>query len=1538
MSNPQRRKRNYVVRPDGKPINVPPNRGQLFICENGCCCGHTARGFAPVPHDLYYNEWTRRKHRNRVHLNHAGCLGPCAVANVTMLIFDGRPIWFHSVNSENLILSIFDYIDAMLEADRYLPPPPALAQHVFNGFSWDGPEQHNAEQPASPTASTAADESAILALGQSHLLFLTHADTDLLTLSQAAATLAPDFPPVRGFNLNTLPTPAHVDEFIRTELNEVQVVVLRSLGGRQGFGHGFDQLVQTLKQHGKDLICVPGTEGLDPELTAHSTVPVPVIHDVYRYLHFGGVDNMRHLLHFLVDHLLAGGWGYEQPLEQPRHGIYQPQDKKEQRSRGAEETKPGGRNSAPLPPQHISTHQSSEQWLATYKPTQPTIGILFYRSHWLSGNTDFIDALIGEIEVSGGNALPIFTTSLKETIELQNKSPQQPIPVAFQYLYNDKHQLIPDALISTISFAMGGINPDGPTTAGWNVSALESLNIPFLQAISSGMNYEEWQLSQRGLRPLDVAMNVALPEFDGRLITVPISFKGTEKVETCHDCGPICTCSDQQTLPTTPQAPRYIPLPDRVRAVVKLAMRHTVLRHKPNAEKRIVFILTNSPGKADRIGNAVGLDAPASLMRLFEQMQSEGYLIENLPDDSDTLLHQLIDRCSYDETILTEQQLALAAAKVPVDSYQSWFKQLTSSQQQRMTERWFAPPGEAYIHLDQQGQQQHIALAGLDLGHAFLALQPPRGYNMDPDAIYHTPDLPPTHNYYALYKWLATPQGKGGWGADAVVHMGKHGTLEWLPGKGIGLSQDCYPDAFLADLPLIYPFIINNPGEGAQAKRRAHAAIIDHMIPPMTSADVYGELATLTQLVDEYYQVEQMDPTKLPLVQQQIWDLMQQTNLDKDIAEMLRVVDHGDHSHEWDGSYTDDGTPLTLAEMNATDFAHLLEDMDGYLCELGSLQIRDGLHILGYIPQNEQLCHLLRALTRIPNANIPSLRAEVASCLAFDLDELLANRGQKLKNDDWRPKTLQQQWPTRSYHTHADIITLIDDLCLQLLQHLEQNNFDPTHITPTITHILPPSLTPHSSPTPQPPITSAPLHPSPPAPITSTLTFVCTTLVPLIRRNNEEIDNIINALNGGYVPAGPAGAPTRGMAHILPTGRNFYAVDPQAIPSQAAWQIGQQLAAELIKRYQTEENQFPESVGLSIWGTSAMRTHGDDIAQCLALLGVRPVWQAENRRVKNVEVIPLETLGRPRVDVLMRISGFFRDAFPHLLELLDLAVQKVVHLDEPNEQNFVRKHFLQEMSHQITAGRTDDEAQRRAAYRIFGSKPGAYGAGILPLINEQNWQNEADFAEAYVNWGGFAYGKNIYGHDARDEFKSGLSGVQIAVKNQDNREHDIFDSDDYLQYHGGMIATIRSLNGRNPKSYFGDNSNPERAEVRTLQQEAHRVFRSRVVNPKWIEGIQRHGYKGALELAATVDYLFGYDATAQVVDDWMYEQTAQTYAMDPQMQAFLEQSNPWALQSITERLLEAAQRGMWAEPDADTLEQLRAIYLHIDGELEGRED
>ena len=453
-----------------------------------------------------------------------------------------------------------------------------------------------------------------------------------------------------------------------------------------------------------------------------------------------------------------------------------------------------------------------------------------------------------------------------------------------------------------------------------------------------------------------------------------------------------------------------------------------------------------------------------------------------------------------------------------------------------------------------------------------------------------------------------------------------------------------------------------------------------------------------------------------------------------------------------------------------------------------------------------------------------------------------------------------------------------------------------------------------------------------------TLRFACEVIVPRLERTPDEIANMLRALQGEYVPAGPSGAPTRGLAHVLPTGRNFYSVDPKTLPSPIAYQVGTDLARALLDKYLAEEGSYPESVGIVVWGTSAMRTHGDDIGEVLALLGVRPVWQTESRRVTGVEVIPLAELGHPRIDVTLRISGFFRDAFPNLVHLVDTAIRTVADLDEPLDQNFVRKHYLADCTTYAAAGMAAPDAQARSLYRVFGSKPGTYGAGILPLLDERNWRSDQDLAAVYVAWGGYAYTQETYGAEAASECKTRFAQMAIAVKNQDNREHDIFDSDDYMQYHGGMVATVRALTGQNPKAYFGDSSDPGRSRVRELADEARRVFRTRVVNPKWVQSMQRHGYKGAFEMAATVDYLFGYDATAHVVEDWMYTQLTDQYVLDPQVQQFFQEKNPWALRNIIERLMEAVQRGLWEQPDEVQLAQMRQVYLQLEGELEDRMD
>ena len=591
---------------------------------------------------------------------------------------------------------------------------------------------------------------------------------------------------------------------------------------------------------------------------------------------------------------------------------------------------------------------------------------------------------------------------------------------------------------------------------------------------------------------------------------------------------------------------------------------------------------------------------------------------------------------------------------------------------------------------------------------------------------------------------------------------------------------------------------------------------------------------------------------------------------------------------------------------------------------------------------------LLASLTRLDTGGLPGIRRAMAEALGLDYAALLAEPGRPLNSPPPAPlsnghhqetlagpeistpatpagtdngETPAAAGPPRTY---GDLVERLEQLGRRAYASLQAGGFRREDVLDVVRA----SLGQADAPTEQ------------------VLRYVTDTLHPALQRTTDEIGNLLRGLDGRFVPAGPSGAPTRGMSNILPTGRNFYSVDPKTIPSPVAWEMGTALADALLQVYLEEEGAYPEMVGLVIWGTSAMRTHGDDLAQALSLLGVRPVWQPESRRITGLEIIPLSELGRPRIDVTVRISGFFRDAFPNLIELLDAAVALAAAQDEPPEQNMLVKHLLEDRggaspddsgSDADSAG-PESAAGRGELFRIFGSKPGTYGAGILPALDERNWETVQDLAEVYTAWGGYAYTRQDFGVPARAEFRRRFGQIVVAAKNQDNREHDIFDSDDYMQYHGGMIATVRALTGRSPQQFFGDSSDPSRARVRKLQDEARRVFRTRVVNPKWIDSMKRHGYKGAFELSATVDYMFGYDATAQVIEDWMYENLTEAYVLDAATQAFFRQSNPWALRDIVERLLEAIQRGLWENPPPEMRQKLQEMLLEMEADLEARQE
>jgi cobaltochelatase CobN len=1106
------------------------------------------------------------------------------------------------------------------------------------------------------------------------LRLLTTADTEILAAAHALDQLGEDFPEVRCANPGAL-------EDIAAFVDGARVVVVRLLGGRRAWPEGLNEL--RARCEGIPLILLGGEAEPDAELTELSTAPAGAVAQAFEYLRHGGVDNTRELLNFLADTFALTGFGFEDPQPLADVGFY------------------------PSNPE---------------RDGRPRVGIVFYRSHFATGNTAFIDALAAAIESAGGQPVPVWTYSLR------GDSPALPL------LDGEI-----DALITTV-LASGGSHAGDE----WHAEALEALDVPVIQALCATTSRARWAESDGGLTPLDAAMQVAIPEFDGRIIGVPISFK--------------------EPIADAPfEALHYAPDHERCARLAKLAVNHARLRTLDRSEQRTAIVLSSFPTKHARIGNAVGLDTPASAMVLLEALKAAGHRVEHDFADGDELIHALIATGGHDQDFLTDHQLAQATARLPVAEYTEWFESLPTELTQPILDTWGPPPGEHYT------DGEDFVIAVLELGNVFLAIQPPRGYGENPVAIYHDPALAPAHHYLATYRWLTQR-------VDAIVHLGKHGTLEWLPGKALGLSEACAPDACLAEIPLFYPFVVNDPGEGMQAKRRAHAVVIDHLVPPMMRAETYDELARLEQLLDDYARAEALDPAKLPTLAHRIWTLLHEAELHRDL--------------EIEGE-----------QPALDDFGDLIEHVDGYLCEIKDLQVRDGLHVLGVPPQGEQLEGLVNAILRLS----PDARDEAT-------EKILAS--------------------------------------------------------------------------------------------------------------TREIDALLGGLHGHHVVAGPSGSPTRGRLDVLPTGRNMYSVDPRALPSDLAYETGTKLAEALLA-----DGEIPETVGIVVWGTAAMRTSGDDAGEILALLGVRPRWHEETRRIIGLDVIPLEELGRPRIDVTVRISGFFRDAFPHLVDVLDDAVTLVAGLDEPVEMNFVRKHVLADV--EALAG-----DWKAATARIFGGRPGTYGTGILQLVDVKNWRDDADLAEVYEAWGGHAYGRGRGGAEARSAMRRQFARIDVAVKNIDTREHDLLDSSDYFAEHGGMIAYVRHLAGADPRAVIGDSSNPAEPASRSLAEEARRVFRSRVANPRWIGSMMRHGYKGAFELSATVDYLFGYDATTGVVDDWMYEQVTDKYVGAEEVRDFLTRSNPWALRAIAERLLEAADRGLWAAPSPESLDRLRDAYLDVEGDLE----
>jgi cobaltochelatase CobN len=1228
---------------------------------------------------------------------------------------------------------------------------------------------------------TISDGDEAIDLGQSpgDILFLSAADTELSAIASAYRA-APLGRTLRAASLLSLKHPMSVDTYVARTARHARLIIVRALGGASYFQYVLEALHATAITYRTAIAVLPGYDKADPALDAYSTVPAEDRAAMLAYFNEGGAENMERFLGY-AGSLIDGGERPPAATPLVRAGIW---------------SRDGGVIDAGT-------------FAADVDPARPMVALCFYRALVQSGETRPVEALVSALEDEGMQVLPLFVASLKDAVSVATV---QAVLARFT----------PDVVLNATSFA---VSAPGKAHKG---TVLDAGGAPVLQVIFSASTQGVWEASAQGLMARDLAMNVALPEVDGRILSRAVSFKAAAVYDEALETNIVGSA----------------PLPDRVAFVAKLAANWARLHHTPPAARNVAIVLANYPNRDGRLGNGVGLDTPAGTVEVLRAMAAAGYCVADLPADGDALIRHLMDGPTNAARDGREIREVLSFR-----DYKAFFSTLPVQIQDEVTARWGAPQDDPYADGDR------FALPLARFGGVLIGIQPARGYNIDPKETYHAPDLVPPHGYLAFYAFLRQT-----FQAHAVIHMGKHGNLEWLPGKALALSERCYPEAVFGALPHLYPFIVNDPGEGTQAKRRTAAVIIDHLTPPLTRAETYGPLRDLEGLVDEYYDAAGGDPRRLALLSRQILHLVRDIGLDADAG---------------------------IGESDGEDTA--LEKLDAYLCDLKEMQIRDGLHIFGVSPEGRLLTDLTLALARVPRGTGEGGDASLQRAIALDCGLVNGAAGKAFDPLDCAPATA---W---TGHRPAVLAEVTSDPWRSEGDTVERIELLATRL-----------------------VSGEASCPADWAATSTVLNEVETRLKPsLVACGPAEIAAILTGLDGRFVAPGPSGAPTRGRPDVLPTGRNFYSVDSRAVPTPAAYELGKASADLLIRRYLQDHGDWPNALGITAWGTSNMRTGGDDIAQALALIGAKPLWDPMSRRVTGYEIVPPALLGRPRVDVTLRVSGFFRDAFPEQIALFDSAVRAIGALDEDDDENAIAARIRRETAELRQTGLSAAAAERQASYRVFGAKPGAYGAGLQALMDEKGGADRAELADAYLTWGGYAYGAHAEGLAGRDLLEKRLETVQAVVQNQDNREHDLLDSDDYYQFEGGMSAAIEHLSGTRPMIYHNDHSRPEKPVIRSLEEEIGRVVRGRAVNPKWIAGMMRHGYKGAFEMAATVDYLFAFAATTGAVRSHHFEAIYQAYVLDEAVCAFLEDANMPAFRDLTARLADAIDRGYW-EPRSNS--------------------
>jgi cobaltochelatase CobN len=1121
----------------------------------------------------------------------------------------------------------------------------------------------------------------------------------------------------------------------------------------------------------------------------------------------GGDDNLRSILYWTCKNIAKCDAEVPAPIKQRAEGLYR---------KGA--------------PEDIGL----EDYIKDFCDEKPTVGVMFHHTTYSKGKIDPIDDLICLLEKQGCDVIAFYFNSYPDPI-LGSLGVKKCVEKYFM----PKGKKIVDSVILTTGFSQINLSDPLAYSEGRTIeNFFLKLGVPLIQAPSVSRSEKKWRDDITGLNASELSTGVIWPEFDGQIISVPSSF--TESLGNGRY--------------------RSTSVPDRTERVATLAKGWAELSRKPASKRRIAILFHMYPPSNDHLGGAAGLDTFASVCNCLQHMNAEGYRIDRVPDDGKEILDELLAGITTDLRWTPESEWAERAADlIDKKDYDKWWAGLTDKAREGIIHGWGDPIGTV---MNCDGR---ILVPGVYNGNIFIGIQPNRGQHEQAERLYHDPFIVMPHAYLAYYRWL-----KYVFKADCIVHVGTHGTIEWLPGKGNALSSDCYPDAVLDTMPNVYPYIVDDPGEGIQCKRRTNSVLIGHMCPVMTRADGYDDIALLDGKLQELMNVTTTDQEgQINVLKEDIKEIVDRMELYKEV-----------------------GLPEGCTSDDILEKAPEIYD---YISDLKDALIKDGLHILGQVPKGDLMTEMLYSLSRLKNGEIPSVRASIASAWGLDMDVLLDNPSEKGKDG-----ILNGVWISKVDEAFTGLLSEMKDVSCEEDRSME--------ITKKIVGKMTDDLK-------------------------DSIGYICRHTYPAICKMTDEIDNYMLGIGGKYVPTGPSGCPTRGSAHLLPTGTNFYSIDPDAIPTRASWKIGKQMADDMIDKYVKDNGKYPESLGIIVWATDVMSTQGDDVAYILHLMGVRPVYGSVGGKVVGIEVVPIEELGRPRIDVLSRISGLFRDSFPNLVDMIHHAAEIIADLDETADENFLKKHLKDDIQKYISEGMSKEDAKDHALIRVFGDPPLQFGTGVEVLIQSSKWDTLDQIADTFTTWGAYAYGGKWKGNKVPEQFKRRTGALDVTVKNHTSREFDLLDIDDDYSHLGGLNAAVRVYGGDKPYSVMGDSSDVDRLKTRTLEEETAYVMRSRVLNPKWLEGLKRHGFKGVQELSKLTEYMLGWGATSDSIEDWMYDAVTEKFILDEDTRKWMEENNPYALREMIEDMIECSDRDLWNASE-DTLAQLRELYLEAEGELE----